>query len=245
MTNNASDYTQDGFSLTLGRSPIHESETHDGLVHLWWRSDFLDERLVQVYVNGELIEVTHNSDQREVWLILDRAVDNRVELLAVRRDRPELLWQPRPDLLKSWDPPINQMVRAKVLRDEALPIETKVAVAINGIEVEESPLWSGDTPRSGFGGLFGLGGFGRDDATGLGLGRGALGLGPLGADATPWCWNSSELDPGTHTVTLTARDARGVDMTPPQTLRPMDVDALPQGASSLTVDPDFTLTWSQ
>jgi len=188
--------------------------------------------------------VSTHPDQRELWLVVDRTRSHRVELLAVAAGDPDALWRPRPDLLKSWYPPIKDRVTAKLLRDEALPIDTQIAVALDGEDVFRSALWPGDTPRSGFGGLLGLGGFGHDAATGLGLGRGELGFGPLGTDATAWRWQSDRLSPGPHEVTLAANDADGHEVTPPITLPAFTADALPTPARGLAVQPDFTLDWT-
>ncbi len=237
-------YTQDGFELTLGRAVMQESGEHDGLVHVWWRDAWVEDRLVQVYVNGELFDVTADPDQRELWLVLDRSQPNRIELLAVPAGSPDLMWNAKPERLMSWNPPIRDVAEAQVLRDESLPIDTRIEVVVDGEAVAAGSLWPGDVARSGFGGLFGLGGFGHDAASGVGLGRGELGFGPLGIDGTAWRWRDDTLAPGPHTVTLTARDAQGQAVSPPLTLAPVVVDALPTAATSLTAQPDFTLAWT-
>jgi len=236
-------YTEDGFELTLGRAVMQDHGEHDGLVHLWWRDRSAAERLVQVYVNGELADVIADPQQRELWLIIDRSRPHRIELLAVPADEPDALWQARPDRLSSWDPPIQSSAEALVLRDESLPVDTKIEVAVDGETVAVGNLWPGDAARSGFGGWFGLGDFGQDAASGLGLGRGELGLGPLGRDGTAWRWSDPTLKPGPHVVTLTAKSVEGRRVSPPAHL-PVAVDALPPAAALLASPNDFTLAWT-
>lgn len=237
-------YTQGDFELTLGRAVMQEGGEHDGLVHVWWRDPAAADRLVQVYVNGEFFDVTTDPDQRELWLVLDRSRPNRVELLAVPIEASDLLWHAQPDRLMAWNPPVEGAAEALVLRDESLPIGTRIEVAVDGNVVTAGELWPGDVARSGFGGLFGLGGFGQDAASGLGLGRGELGWGSLGVDGTAWRWRDTTLAPGPHTIMLAARDAEGQALSPTLSLLPVVIDALPTAARSLTAEPDFTLVWT-
>ncbi|MEM9914543.1 MAG: hypothetical protein AAF911_06260 [Planctomycetota bacterium] len=237
-------YTQAGLELTLGRAVVHEAGEHDSLVHLWWRDNAPEPTLVQVYVNGQLVTTTTHPDQRELWLIVNRSRQNRIELLKVNAEDADHLVQARPDRLQTWNPPINDFVEARLLRDESLPVDTKIEVAVDGQAVATGELWPNDTPRSGFGGLFGLGGFGQDAASGLGLGRGELGFGPLGIDGTAWAWQTRDLPPGPHSVTLTATDQAGQATSPPLTLDEFQVEALPRPATTLNMQSDFTLAWT-
>ncbi|MEM1027541.1 MAG: hypothetical protein AAGJ38_05615 [Planctomycetota bacterium] len=237
-------YAQAGLELTLGRAVVHEAGEHDSLVNLWWRDNTPEPSLVQVYVNGQLTTTTTSPDQRELWLIVNRSRQNRIELLKVNAEHADPLLEARPDRLRTWNPPISDGVEARVLRDESLPVDAKIEVAVDRQAVASGELWPNDTPRSGFGGLFGLGGFGQDTASGLGLGRGELGFGPLGTDGTAWQWHTRDLPPGSHSVTLTATDQTGQATSPPLTLDEFQVEALPRPATPLNMRSDFTLAWT-
>lgn len=218
-------------------------EEHDGLVHLWWREDSTRDRLVQAYVNGDLVDATAQPSQRELWLLIDRSRPNRIELRSVPADASDALWIAPSDRVEYWTPPVTNLAEALVIRDESLPIDTQIEVAVDGRVVATGELWPGEVPRRGFGGLFGLGDFGQDAVSGWGLGRGELGFGPLGTDAAAWRWRDPDLSPGPHTITLTAKDLNGQKRSL-QTALPLVVDALPDAALSLTAEPDFTLTWT-
>lgn len=237
---------ENSIELALGRSVLTEAGEHDSLVHVWWRNAPGDGCFVQVYVNGELTEVSDDPAQRDLWLVLDRARAWRIELLAVSADAADELWKPRPELLTQWSPPVIDRAEVRVLRDEALPVDTRLSVVLAGQPVPGSkrPLWSDDTPRSGFGGLFGVGGFGRDAAAGLGLGRGELGFGPLGTDAEAWRWTQTHLPPGEHELAVAATDAAGHSVASTLDLPTVTADALPSPAQNLEMQPDFTLAWT-
>lgn len=237
--------TQEPFTSTLGRAVVDSSGQHEALVHLRWWTDAAAEALVQVYVNDELLEATDDPAQRECWLVLDRTVNSRVELLAVAAADRETVHTPRPELLDGWSPRVRDRLPVGLLRDESLAVDSRIVVTLDGVEVAEGELWPGDVGRSGFGGLFGVGGFGHDAASGLGLGRGELGLGPLGTDGGAWRWKSDAVPPGPHDVTLTARDPGGSPLAPPLVLPTFHADAVPAPAGSLAILPDFTLTWSE
>lgn len=236
--------SQDLIELVLGRAVLTEAGEHDSLAHLWWRLSPEADHVVQVYVNDELVDVGQDPTHPELWLILDRSQDQRIELLAVPRNTPELWWAPQPKQLNAWSPRTNTQTRVRLLREESLPIDTRVVVKRDGQTVAEGDMWPSGTPRSGFGGLFGLGAFGRDSATGLGLGRGELGHGPLGTDAEAWESGPIELLPGENQFTIHTTNAAGQEITSPQSPPPITVDPLPQPASELTISSDFILAWN-
>ncbi|MEM9883133.1 MAG: hypothetical protein AAF800_09480 [Planctomycetota bacterium] len=236
------EFSQDGFAWTIGLAVEDAAGEHDALVHLAWRCDGEPPATVQVYVNDELADWIDDPDQHECWLTLDRTRPQRVELLAVRPGGQ--IDVAVPEALGGWQPRIADRLTATLLRDESLPPDTRVSVSVDGEAVASGPMWPADEPRSGFGGLFGVGGFGRDDAAGPGLGRGDLGLGPLGADGSPWRWVRHEVTPGTRTVTLAAADANGRPVAPPLTAAPQATDTPPAPARGLRAAADFTLTWT-
>ena len=231
--------TQDVFDLVLARGVLMELGEHGGLAHVWWRAPLQDERLVQVYVDGELAEVTDWPDEREVWLTLDRSRPHRIELLAV--DAPDAL-EPHPEALRSWDRAFNTL-EAAVLRDERLAVESVVSAAVDGAVADEGPMWSARDHRGGFGALFGVGPFGMDDATGPGLGGGELGYGVLGTDGAAWRWNRTDIDAGAHEVVIEARDEEGSPAALGIAMMHA-VEALASGAKEFNVSESFELSWA-
>ncbi|HEX7008492.1 MAG TPA: hypothetical protein VF184_00830, partial [Phycisphaeraceae bacterium] len=132
--------TQEVFELVLAREVAHAGGACGALVHLAWRSGQQADRLVQVYVDGELYDVTSDPAQRQMWLILDRSREHRIELLAVEEE----VWAARPELLGSWRPAVRDAVEVAVLRDESLLVGTRVSVRLDGVEVDEGPMWPAD-----------------------------------------------------------------------------------------------------
>ncbi|MFW6059380.1 MAG: hypothetical protein ACODAQ_04320 [Phycisphaeraceae bacterium] len=232
--------TQDIFELTLARPVTLLAGEHPALVHLWWRCVSPNERLVQVYVDDELYDVTAEPEQREMWLVLDRAEAHRIELLAVPIDQA---WRPQPEMLASWQPRVDDVARLTVLRDETLAVDAQVTVRVDGQPMDQAPLWPSDAHRGGFGGLFGEGGFGIDAATGPGLGVGEFGYGPLGADGTAWRWTHRRLEAGMHELSLTAIDHAGQPVADGVS-RTVQIDRLAEPVSRIEFENDFTLRWS-
>ena len=187
---------------------------------------------VQVYVDGELSEVSAEVGRGGVWLVLDGARDHRVELLVVP---VELAWVSRARALGWWG--------VSVVREESWPVDAQVVVRVDEEEAARGALWAGDAARSGFGGLFGYGGFGVDAATGPGLGGGELGMGPLGADGDAWAWRGRGLSEGEHEVALAVVGEDGAELGEVTELGVVSVDAVPASVAGVRMDEDFTLRW--
>lgn len=236
--------TQDVFELVLARPVIARSGEHLALVHLWWSAPEQGDRLVQVYVDGELVEMSQDPLQRDLWLMCDRGRDHRIELLAVPLSGVDGIWHDRSDLLQGWDPAVKSGLSLAVLRDELLPVDTCVSVEVDGQIIDRGPMWPAWESRGGMGALFGLGAFGFDVVTGPGLGVGELGMGPLGTDGTAWRWDRGDLDLGEHVVGVSVRDGMGRQLMDPVLIEGVVVESLPAAASSLSIDPDFTLRWN-
>jgi hypothetical protein len=234
--------TQSVFALVLAR-PVQRRDGMDpAMVHLWWSAPAQGARLVQVYVNRQLYDVALDAAQRTMWLVLDRRRSHAIELLAIDPHDAEGVWQPRPAWLQSWSPQVQPVASARLIRDETLPVDTQVRVEIDGTLIDRSPLWPAQVGRSGFGALFGEGGFGVDAATGPGLGQGALGHGPLGSDGTSWQWQRGDLSAAAHQVTFHAEDATGEPVAEALTTD-ITIDRLPEPAQDLNIDETFKLTW--
>ncbi len=236
--------TQDIFKVVLARPVTTEAGEHPALVHLWWSAPQQGDRLVQVYLDGELIDVTTDPTQREMWLMIDRGRPHRIELLAVPADEPDQLWCRRPDRLASWNPGVQSAATVALVRDEQLPVDTQVTVSVDGEALDRGPMWPADETRSGFGALFGLNGFGHDAITGPGLGRGELGMGPLGTDGTAWRWQRGDLQTGSHDLLVTGTDAGGQTIADPVSIEGVLIDQLPPPPDTFTINSDFTLAWT-
>lgn len=241
--------SSDTFALVLAQPVITPAGEHPRLVHLSWRPSAgadLSQRLVQVYLDGMLVAVTQSESQREAWISCDRRRPHCLELLAVPTDDPdsaEGFWRTWPASLTGCDSSSGRFV-VRLLRDERLPVKTQILVRLDGQEIDRLPLWADDEHRAGFGALFGLGQFGRDAATALGLGRGELGVGPLGLDGVAWRWQGDDWPAGTHVLELAAVDLAGQAVADPVTLTGLEIPPPPADAGPLTIQSDFTLLWA-
>ncbi len=233
------DATQDVFGLVLARPVVTAAGEHPWLIHLWWLAPFQDDRLVQIYVQGELYDVTLDPAVREICLVLDRTRQNRIELLAVPADDPQAVWRPQPDLLGSWGPAISSVAEVVLVRDEMLPSDTQLVVEVDGKGVDRGAMWPQDQNRSGFGNPLG-----QDDEAGLGVGVGGLGVGPLGGDGTVWRWRRDGLGLGSHEIKVKAVDRTGAPVANPVLIEGVQVESLPDPVSGLTIDPSFHLSWA-
>jgi len=238
MSNEA---TQSVFEAVLARTVAGQP----GLVHLWWRAPEQGERLVQVYVDGELMEVSTYPAQRELWLMVEPSCAHRIELLAVPTDEPGELWREQGEKLGQGGttPGAKFPGGVALLRDERWPVDTVARVMVDGAEVEEGPVWPTGENRSGFGALFGWGEFGWDAATGPGLGVGELGLGLLGVDGTAWRWRRADLAAGSHSVAVALLDGGGRAVAIPPPIVNFDIVRPADSAEALSMNAGFELSW--
>lgn len=208
--------TQNIFELILARPIVTDAGEHPSLVHLFFRvtQPLAQTYAFQAYVNGQLHTVIADSDAREVLLALDRSRPNRIEMLAVD---PLDATRPMPERLQTFTPAFVDRAAISLLRDESLPYDAVVDVELDSEPYAQRALWTGGDNRSGFGSLFGLGDFGVDGATGPGLGRGQLGHGPLGCDATAWTLAAPLTAAGSHTLEHKLLDAALNPIAPAQT----------------------------
>jgi len=209
------------------------------LALLTWRQPAGDTRLAQVYLDGRLHDVATRPDQRQMWLHVNRSRSHRIELLVVD---PADAWSDFSKELTTWDPPFVTAVQQVLVRDESLPVDSRVIVTLDGVDDDGAWLWGPGDSRGGFGGLFGVGPFGYDAATGPGFGLGAFGAGPLLADGRAWVWRRDDLPAGEHTLEMRIEDRHGhIVATHPQ--QTFTIDALPDPPADLTLDETFTLRW--
>jgi len=232
--------TQDVFTRVFAR-PVSSGESLRGsLFHLFWSAPCQGDRVVQVYVDGALYDVTMDAAQRSMILLLPGGVPHRIELLAVpATDAPAHLT----DMLLGITPSVDAHAEIALLRDPGAGVGQRVCVDIAGELSNEAPLYGSSDARSGFGSVFGVGGFGFDAATGPGLGLGELGYGPLGADGNAWRWASATLPTGDHTLCLSIKDATGEVVSEPHDVD-VEVTRLPLQADGLSLSPSLELSWS-
>jgi hypothetical protein len=129
-----------------------------------------------------------------------------VELVAVN---PDERWVDHAEALAVRNADIRPNAGVALLRDERLPVDSRVRLSVDGEAAHASAMWRLGDSRSGFGAAFGVGGFGHDDATAPGFGRGELGAGPFGRDGSAWRWSSDDLADGQHAIDISVRDGRG------------------------------------
>ena len=227
------DATQDVFELVLARPVMTASGEHPKLVHLWWRAPMQGDRLVQVYINHALYDVTLDTSVREMFLVVDRTRQNRIELLAVPADDPQAVWRPQPGLLGAWQPVVSSVASVGLVRDVDLPVDTQLVVGVDGEVLDYGPMWPASETRSDPG---------DEEATGLGLGVGDLGAGPLGFDGTAWRWKRDGLEASEHLVHLDAVDQAGQAVAGPLELT-VAIEHLPDPAIGLSITPGFQLAW--
>jgi hypothetical protein len=232
--------TQDVFELVLARPVVTHAGEHPRLVHLWWRAPLQGNRLVQIYIDDVLYDVTFDPVVRNMYLMLDRSRTRRIELLAVPLGDPEAVWRPQPGLLKSWQPPVSSNAQLTLIRDETMPQDTQLVVSLDGKFVAHGPMWPTTEPRSG---SLTQDGVVYNDACGLGLGIGDLGSGPLGYDGTAWRWGRNDLDPGYHDVRITSIDQSGFPVSVPLDVSVL-IEQLPGPVTGFTISQPFGLSWS-
>ena len=231
---------QQVFDRVLARRAAPPDPLHGRLVHLSWSAPQQGARLVQWYVNGVWAGVSASPGDREAWLLVDAGGHQQIELLAVD---PADAATPSPALLAGVDPPTAPAASALVLRDNALPIDAWLSVAVDGGEPQRTPLFAADAPRGGFGAVFGEGGFGYDASTGPGLGRGQLGDGPLGTDGDALGWRDDTLPTGAHQLRLALQTPVGDPLSAERTMD-FTITRLPDPPTAVTLTADFLLTWT-
>lgn len=228
---------QDIFSHVLLR-PMAAGQP--GRALLSWRMTEPHAGVVQVYVNGELHDVTVAAAQREMWLHLDRQRDVRVELAAVDESQA---WTDYSDGLSGWGGDFVTTAKLAIVRDEALPIDAQVVVRVDGQDEPAAAMWGAGDGRSGFGALHGVGPFGYDNATAAGHGLGDFGVGAHGSDGQAWRWRRDDLVAGEHAVEARVIDGAGNTVGDLEA-QSMQMDGLPATARHVRLADSFVMTWT-
>lgn len=226
------------FTRVLVRPVAADDALHGVLFHLWWSAPEQGSRVVQVYANGRLHEAVTDPAERERWLLFPAGRSVRIELRAVPIAEA---WVPR--VLDTTDATPRDTAEVTLLRDPSVPVGAVVSVAVDDAPAEQALLFGPRDARIGFGAVFGFGGFGYDAVTGPGLGRGALGLGPLGADGEPWRWRRDDLPAGAHGLTLSLANSEGQPLAQAEPVD-IEIETLPPPPMHLFIDDDLTLSWT-
>lgn len=212
------------------------------LVHVAWRlTDAAKRVAVQVYVDDELAHVELDPRIGETWLSLDPFGDQRIDLQAVDATGVETAWVSTPHALGR---PTDR-IDVRLTRDETLPIDTQLAFTVEGEVVATGPMWGPDHVRGGFGSLFGLGAFGIDAVSAVGLGLGPLGLGAIDADnpAVRFRWSPPDLPLGTTTISAGFSDRSGLPVATDSSIA-SDIDRLALPPKDLRLVLTDTLAWT-
>ena len=181
-----------------------------------WRSEHED-KLHQIYVNGELAGVTADYAQRSMIIPIRSAWSSavRIEVFAVEALEAHIDFS-------SQLPPLQQAGRTRLswLRSMALPFEGTAQVFSDGgggeidydepTSKEDIGLWPSWQDKFGFGlSQFGEGDFGYDGSAAVGFGKGLFGDGEFGFDVDEISWISGELETGKHRFALKVTDQFG------------------------------------
>lgn len=232
--------TQEVFERVTARPVFAPDHQHGRLVHLSWSAPQQGGRLVQVYDNGGWLGYSASPVDREAWLLLDAAVHHEIELLAVEPSDASISL---PHWLAGVDPPTRTSARISLLRDTSLPFDSLLQATLDGQATQATPMFAAETPRGGFGAVFGEGGFGYDASTGPGLGLGELGYGPLGIDGDALSWQDATSLPGPHVLTVGLINKEGDPVTGDLEIA-FETVRLPDPPSNVTLHPNLLLTWT-
>jgi hypothetical protein len=208
---------------------------------LQWQAPDQGERLVQVYVNRRLYDVSPDPTCRWLWLNLAGYGFAEVQLLAVD---PTQAWTNLAAVLQPVTPPTGASVVVSLPRDQSWPADSWVEVQLDGQALGGGPLWDSGDSRGGFGVLFGEGLFGFDDQPGAGFGLLAWGQGAFGTDQPDWAWHADQLPGGSHELQLRITDTPGRLVGTLQDPINLELAPAPAPPADLNVEPDFTLTWT-
>ncbi len=182
---------------------------------MWW-SEYQD-KLHQVYVNGEFAGATSSAAQRRLVVPLPasaRAV--RVEVYAVEQNEAYT------DFSAEMDEGQKGRVRLSWGRRNSLPYEGRAKVYGDGgggnvnydepVSKDDIRLWPSWQEKGGLGlSRFGEGDFGYDGCAAVGFGRGGFGVGEYGFDADVMRWVSGELETGAYRFGIETLDESGAE----------------------------------
>ena len=206
------------FALAAGVRADGEaiSEPQSALVK--WRSDHED-KLHQVYINGELAGVTADFERRCIIVPICSSWTSavRIEVFAVEASESNVDFSSQVQ-----SKPQAGRVKLSWPRSMDLPFEGTAQVCSDGgsgeidydnpVGKEDIQLWPSWQDKMGFGlSWFGEGDFGYEGSVAVGFGKGLFGEGEFGFDADEISWESSELETGKHKFAVKVTDRFGQD----------------------------------
>jgi hypothetical protein len=182
-----------------------------------WNSNWND-KLYQVYLNGEYAGTTVDCEQRQMVVQLAALEDGvvRVEVFAVNTEEADTDFSSQPGLSAN----TTGCVVITILREQNLPAGAVMEIYSDGGtgEVDWSepisegpiPIWQAWQDKGGFGmSEFGLSDFGHDGAAATGFGKGVFGYGMFGFDAEAVLWVSEPLARGVYRFGVRILDSAG------------------------------------
>jgi hypothetical protein len=212
------------YALAAGVRADGSSASEPFGVLVKWRSEYED-KLYQVYVNGELSGITTDFRQRGMIVPILSAWSSavRIEVFAVEPSEAHIDFS-------SQLPSRQQAGRIRLgwLRSMALPFEGTAQIFSDGgggqidydepASREDIQLWPSWQDKFGFGlGQFGEGDFGYEGSAAVGFGMGLFGEGEFGFDADQVSWASGELETGRHKFAVKVKDRFGQVSNPEET----------------------------
>ncbi len=208
-----------------------------------WRSEHED-KLHQIYVNGELAGVTTDCLQRMIVILVRSSLTSsaQIEVYAVEPGQRDVDFGVQ---LES----AGQVGRVMVSwpRLLSLPYEGEAEVFSNGgsgeIDYENAitrqalRLWPGWQDKGGFGlSRFGMSDFGFDGSAAIGFGKGLFGYGEFGFDVDQMSWVSNGLETGSYKFAVKITDEYGNSDEDEYESAEVAVIRVAQGAEELEVD---------
>ena len=182
-----------------------------------WRSVWGD-KFYQIYVNGQYVGATVDSQQRQMIVQIPTSLESpvRIEVFAVEAEQVDT------DFSSEIASSIGQSgrVRISMLRDQSLPIGAIAQIYFdNGTgEIDYDKVlndwpirvWSACQDKAGFGmSRFGASDFGYDLAAAVGFGKGSFGDGQFGLDADTFEWISPAMRAGIYKFAIKVTDEAG------------------------------------
>ncbi len=205
-----------------------------------WQS-IHDDKLHQIYINGDLCGFTENIFDRQVVLAFCSSWESvvRIEVFAIEPI------EGINDYSSELEYRDGNRVRVSWIRKASLALESVVDVFSNGgsgdIDFQEPvgaglPCWDVWQDKWGFGlSYFGVSGFGYDGEGAVGFGRGYFGGGEFGFDAEESDWISGELKAGEYQFGIKIRDSQGNVQEIAGEAGPVTVLPLAKGAVGLSI----------
>jgi hypothetical protein len=182
-----------------------------------WHSSH-DDKLHQVYVNGQFAGVTLDAQQRQMAIHVPSSFETavRIQVFAVTPEQAHI------DFSGMIEPLISQTgrVRISILRQQNLPLGATAQIysdqgtgqidydaPLNSFPVSVWPAWQ---DKAGFGlSMFAISDFGYDAAAAIGFGKGSFGHGEFGVDADIFEWISAPLEAGVYKFAVKIFDQAG------------------------------------